>query len=107
MKRHITELEQRLVDHGFMLSHKTYKGKDSKRTEFYVYKGIVENYCVVVCLDYKREKLNHYLIENHLPQYIGRENLDALERVYNEMFDILYEDNTREIVEMDDSEQNE
>ena len=90
MKRKTTILEQKLIDSGFSLSYKTYKGKNSKRTEFYVYNGIVENYCVVVYLDYKRENLDHYLIENHLPQYIGKENLEMLEKVYNEMFDLLY-----------------
>jgi len=91
MKRKTTNLEQRLIENGFSLSHKTYKGKDKKRTEFYVYKGTLDNYTIRVYLDYKREKLDHYVIENTLPSLIVRENLDALERVYEHIFEMLYE----------------
>ena len=102
MKRRITELEQKLLDRRFVLSHKTYCGSLSKRTEFYVYVGNISDFKVMVYLDYKREKLDHYVIENSLPQYIDRTNLDTLERVYTEMFDLLY-DNQEEIVEIVES----
>lgn len=90
MKRHITKLEQKLIEYGFTLASKTYKGKDSKRTHNYVYVGEMENYRVVIYLDYKREKLDHFVIENTLPRYIGLENLDSMERVYREISTLIY-----------------
>jgi hypothetical protein len=41
MKRHITKLEQRLIDNGFSLKEKYYYGKHSEKTFYYVYSGIV------------------------------------------------------------------
>lgn len=41
MKRHITKLEQRLIDNGFSLKEKHYYGKHSEKTFYYVYKGVV------------------------------------------------------------------
>ena len=41
MKRHITKLEQKLIDNGFSLKEKYYYGKHSEKTFYYVYSGIV------------------------------------------------------------------
>lgn len=41
MKRHITKLEQRLIDSGFTLKEKHYYGKHSEKTFYYVYIGAV------------------------------------------------------------------
>ena len=40
MKRHITKLEQKLIDNGFILREKHYYGKHSEKTFYYVYKGV-------------------------------------------------------------------
>ena len=41
MKRHITKLEQKLIDSGFVLKEKHYHGKHSEKTFYYVYKGAI------------------------------------------------------------------
>lgn len=102
MKRKITELEKTFIDKGFRLDSKVYRGKKSQSVEFYVYKGTLENYSVALYMDYKRENVHHYVIENKLPYYIGRDNIDALEKVYNEIYDLIYgkyDDYADEVVE--------
>lgn len=42
MKRTITELEQKLIDKGFKLHHKTYVGKHSQFIGSYTYVGVVK-----------------------------------------------------------------
>lgn len=41
MKRHITNLEQKLIDNGFILREKHYYGKHSEKTFYYVYIGAI------------------------------------------------------------------
>lgn len=91
MERKKTQLETKIEERGFKLIYKTYKGKKSQFVEFYVYKGNVNNFFVYIYLDYKRERVDHYEIENGLPNRLTRTNLDELEKVYNEMFDMLYQ----------------
>lgn len=53
MKRKITELEQRLIDNGYRLSHKQYGGRKSEKTLSYYYVKQDQ----FVRLDYKREQV--------------------------------------------------
>ena len=112
MKREITKLEQKLIDNGYKLEFKSYVGKHSQKVEFYCYKGQLEDYEVLIYLDSKRTRVDHYCFENKAPRYIGCENICTLERVYKELTDFLYsisdsvlnEENQEEIVEILESE---
>lgn len=99
MKRKTTKLEKKLLDNGFYLLEKTYKGTHSQFTHNYVYVGNVENCTVKVCLDIHREKVDNYTIENTLPQQLYHEHIDMLARVFSKMFDIIH-NNQEEIVEI-------
>lgn len=76
MKRKITELEEKLIDMGFKLSHKTYGGKKSQFVKDYVYGGEIIYFDedaeieipvkVQVELEPKREKVNVVSIQNFL-----------------------------------------
>ena len=108
MKREITKLEQKLIDKGYKLEFKSYVGKHSQKVEFYCYKGQLENYEVLIYLDSKRVKVDHYCFENKAPRYISCENIDTLERIYQELTTFIYflsnEENPEEIVEILESE---
>lgn len=90
MKREITKLEQKLIDNGYKLEFKSYVGKHSQKVEFYVYKGQLEDYQVLIYLDSKRVRVDHYCFENKTPRYIGLENIEILERVYKELTEFIY-----------------
>ena len=90
MKREITKLEQKLIDNGYKLDFKSYVGKHSQKVEFYCYKGHLENYEVLIYLDSKRVKVDHYCFENKTPRYIDEENIETLERVYKELTEFIY-----------------
>ena len=98
MKRHITKLEQRLIDSGFVLKEKHYYGKHSEKTKNYVYKGVV--YCLLndkrhiyvrvdVYLNSKRDKVDELYMLN--PFIYDQEiNLKSIEGLH-EMADICEE----------------
>ena len=104
MKREITKLEQKLIDKGYKLEFKSYVGKHSQKVEFYCYKGQLEDYEVLIYLDSKRVRVDHYCFENKAPRYIDEENITTLERVYRELTDFIFslsnEENQEEIVEI-------
>jgi len=87
MKRKITELEQQLIEFGWKLVAKEYCGKNSEKTQNYVYEkkiGFVE-YGIIpfkakVIIDYKREKIIRFTFENYDCQFIGFKDLLILER---------------------------
>lgn len=90
MKREITKLEQKLIDNGYKLEFKSYVGKHSQKVEYYCYKGHLENYEVLIYLDSKRSRVDHYCFENKTPRFIGLENIETLERVYRELTNFIY-----------------
>ena len=111
MKRTSTLLEEKLIKKGFHLSYKTYKGKHSQFVEFYVYNGLLDNYEVMIYLDRKREKVDHYTIKNVSQVYLGYENIQILENVYQELSSFVYSlsddysvEEQEEIVEVVESE---
>lgn len=71
MKRKTTELEQKLLNCGFVLFGKTYTGKYSQHIENYIYKKVVEitlgeekvNTTFVVELDQSRNNVDNYYFE--------------------------------------------
>ena len=71
MKRKITELEQRLIEKGYYLSHKAYGGRKSEKTLSYIY----VNKNAFVKLDYKRESVLDYGILNYHAMELTRMEL--------------------------------
>lgn len=61
MKRKTTDLEHKLIEKGYYLSHKTYGGKKSQKTLFYYY----TNKTSFIKLDSKREKVVSYGLLNY------------------------------------------
>ncbi len=61
MKRKTTDLEHKLIEKGYYLSHKTYGGKKSQKTLFYYY----TNKNSFIKLDSKREKVVSYGLLNY------------------------------------------
>lgn len=61
MKRKTTDLERKLIEKGYYLSHKTYGGKKSQKTLFYYY----TNKNSFIKLDSKREKVVTYGLLNY------------------------------------------
>ena len=85
MKRKITELESRLLDYGFVLIGKDYKGKYSEQTNTYIYKKEIVYGCSVfffkVMLDKHREKVVDYYAYNE--STINKEELKDLINVFD------------------------
>ena len=80
MNRKITELEQRLINNGYRLSHKQYGGRHSEKTLSYYY---VKN-DQFVRLDYKREQVLSLGLTNYQCRELTRMELEGLKlRFYN------------------------
>lgn len=90
MKRHITELEQRLKDLGFSLKGKTYKGKNSQHTDEYIYGGYIDGAYVKVYLNYRRDTITCFAIENFAPTYLKPSDIELIEKVYNNVRKALF-----------------
>ena len=75
MKRKITNLEQRLIDKGYYLSHKHYGGRKSEKTLSYMY----VNKNAFVKLDSKREQVVDYGLLNYHAMELTRMELQGIE----------------------------
>ena len=79
MKRTITELEQKLIDKGFKLHHKTYKGKHSQFVNSYIYVAMLDGVKVKVCLNAKRDTILNYTFENPIhSEWYGETEISGL-----------------------------
>ena len=70
MKRTITELEQKIIDKGFKLHHKTYSGKHSQFVSTYCYVAelpLEEKIKVHLTLNAKRDNILGFTFDNPLP----------------------------------------
>ena len=85
MKRKITELEQKLLDNGWVLTSKEYCGNHSQFTKHYQYYKIIDlphfSYGVRVRLDKKRVKVLSYEVEEQY-DYISKKELDDYKQVF-------------------------
>lgn len=101
MLRKKTQFEEKLERKGFKLVEKTYKGNKSQFVEFYVYKGYVGSYSVILFLVPKRDRVDHYEIVNTMAFSLYREDIEELNRVCDEIYNIIYSnyENVEEIVE--------
>lgn len=114
MKRHITEYEQKLINNGWKLIQKTYKGKYSQFVWTYVYLKSCDKFLCEVVLDKKREKTIGIYIENYKNAFIGLEQLQELNKEYLEISNEIHLlefgkplDEDDEIVEIVESVENE
>ena len=98
MKRTITDLEQKLIEKGFRLSHKTYSGKHSQFVNEYVYVGFVrclvgeESYIIAtqVFLDQKRTTIKEIDMINRFGDVISDSKLNLICNVYQQVKDSVY-----------------
>lgn len=98
MKRTITELENKLIEKGFRLSHKTYSGKHSQFVNEYVYDGFVrclvgeESYIIYtqVYLDPKRTTIKEIDMTNRFGDVISDKKLNLICNVYQQVKDYIY-----------------
>ena len=97
MKRKITDLEQRLLDKGYTLTCKRYRGNHSQFTKCYEYsKDIVVDYedehiatTFYILLDSKRnENVDFFFVSNDF-RLFGSWDMKALTTIYNKLIDDL------------------
>lgn len=81
MKRKITELESQLIDTGWCLTHKNYKGKLAKRIDTYVYKRLHNGFDFELYLNAKRDTIIELKIHNPY-YYAGFYELSLLNETY-------------------------
>lgn len=99
MERKITELEQKLLDDGWVLTEKHYTGNHSEKTEFYDYRKNVPyekdlGFDAIVRIDSKRTKIINVGIPNVYIDNLTREKHEEL--VYRYRF---LQDYVKKIVE--------
>lgn len=82
MKRHITELEERLKNLGFTLKGKTYSGKNSQFTKEYIYGGYIDGAEVKVYLNKYRDNIEYFAIKNFAPAYLKETDIEEILKVY-------------------------
>ena len=108
MKRKETILEQKLLENGYTLTGKRYKGKHSQLTKHYEYcKDIVVEYdneklstTFFILLDAKRNECVDYFFLCDMFKVIGSWDKKAIDTIYNQLveevsqvvcYDISYE----------------
>lgn len=88
MKRKITELEKRLIYHGYKLSHKNYT-KDGKRIKNYVYSELHQGKleCLIqIIIDPTREKVLDFMINTTIT-FFDCETMDLLNAYFDNLKD--------------------
>ena len=85
MKRNITELESKLLDNGWKLLYKTYKGKKSQFVWSYVYAKAYPDYNAKLVLDAKRTKTLDLFVSNKPNEYLNVLDLQELEQRYDDL----------------------
>ena len=83
MERKITELEQKLLDDGWVLTEKHYTGNHSEKTEFYDYRKNVPyekdlGFDAIIRIDSKRTKILNIGIPNVYIDNLTREKHEEL-----------------------------
>ena len=82
MKRKTTDLEIRLNENGYKLSHKTYVGKKAEKVDEYVYlkKDGITTYQVNV--DRTRNTITSYSFTNRAFYVFNSDSIDLLQALY-------------------------
>ena len=82
MKRKQTLFEQKLIEKGWHLTAKTYKGKLAKRVEHYIYENEIDNFKFKLFLNAKRELVDSIKMECPY-YYVGLHEMVVM----NELFE--------------------
>lgn len=94
MKRNITQLEEKLLNQGWKLTSKTYKGKESQLTECYVYSKIIDfeydEFCFEARLNCHRDKIIAYHMVNCLP-IVSVDYCKDIQAAFDIVKDLLFE----------------
>ena len=90
MKRQITDFESKLLDNGWKLLYKTYKGKDSQFVWTYVYGKQFKDFYFKLSLDKKREHTVGIYIENYRVDFLTLEQLQNLNSTYLELSNTIH-----------------
>ena len=114
MKRQITDFESKLLDNGWKLLYKTYKGKDSQFVWTYVYGKQHKNHYFKLALDKKRKSTLGIYVENPKTDFLSIEQIKDINESYLELSNIVhflefgtFIDDDEEIVEIVENEENE
>ena len=81
MKRKITDLEKALIDSGWYLTHKNYKGKLARRIDTYVYQREYNGFNFELYLNAKRNGIVELKIKNPY-YYAGIYELSLLNETF-------------------------
>lgn len=90
MKRRTTEFEQKLIDNGWKLIYKTYRGKKSQFVWTYVYSKFHNGYLFKLAIDQKRIKTLNIYIENATHEYLDLAQLQNMVERYNEILEEIH-----------------
>ena len=111
MKRHITDFESKLLNDGWKLLYKTYKGKDSQFVWTYVYGKVYEGHYFKIALDNKRETTIGIYIETPHIDFLHIDQIKDITKSCLELSNHIHElefgvplDEQEEIVEIVESE---
>ena len=83
MKRKMTLLEQELVDKGWVLKCKTYKGRFAKRVDNYIYENEIQGFKFKLFLNAKRTLMDNLTMECHYYS-VGLVELVKMNEVFEE-----------------------
>ena len=83
MKRKMTLLEQELVDKGWVLKCKTYKGRFAKRVDNYIYENEIQGFKIKLFLNAKRTLMDNLTMECHYYS-VGLVELVKMNEVFEE-----------------------
>lgn len=82
MKRKTTDLEIRLNENGYKLSHKTYVGKKAEKVDEYVYLKKDGTTTYQVNVDRTRTHITNYSFTNRAFYVFNSESIDLLQALY-------------------------
>lgn len=90
MKRQVTEFESKLLDNGWKLLYKTYKGKDSQFVWTYVYGKQHKGHYFKLALDKKRKSTLGIYVETPKINFLSIEQIKDINESYLELSNHIY-----------------
>ena len=82
MKRRETLLEHKLIENGYKLVFKTYKGKKSEKVDNYVFSKLEGETEFIVCLNKDRNEITCYYFKNDRFAHYDLGKIEGLRYVY-------------------------
>ena len=86
MKRKETNLENKLLEMHYKLSHKTYSGKHSDKINTYVYVNKVNDFTFYVELDKNRDKIVTYYFESGYSYKYNGAIINTIREIYDNFY---------------------